>query len=457
VPLLEAQGKNTDGGKTMSAKLILVAGTTILSLVLGSVGVAAVLPDRPAVENAIDGVQIPQRFRARIYGAIESIDGGTLTAATPAGSVDLITDVNTLFFADGERVALGDFVVGDVVGALGWWEEGGGAFHAFAVAKLAEDRLFPVAGTLARIDGDTLTIETAGGLSTTVHVDDEAEYRIRGVEDPGLDDLVVGMRVVARGALNPDGSLQAQVVGAEEAGSRPARLRGELVAIEGGALTIRTERREIVVQTDEATEFRVPGVENPTIVDLEVGDKVAGEGVVDEDGIARATLVIVLPDDVARLTGRVTDIEGTTLIIRTAGGAVNVLTDGDTVFRVPGVEEPGLSDVEVGAQIIAGGSWESESTFHAIGVGVVGARLAGTRGAVRGRVISVSGDSLVVGTARGSLTVLTDEKTRFRVPGVKDAGLDDIEIGAGVGVLGTWNEDGSLQALVVRVGGSQGR
>ena len=440
----------------MSAKLILVAGATILSLVLGSVGVAAVLPEGLAAEGAIEDIQIPQRFRARIYGALEFIDGGTLTAVTPAGSVDLITDVNTLFFADRERVALGDFAVGDVVGAVGWWEEGGGVFHAFAVAKLAEDRLFPVAGTLAEIDGDTLTVETPGGLSTTVHVDAETEYRIRGVEDPGLDDLEVGMRVIARGMLNPDGSLQAQVVGAEEAGSRQARLRGELVAIEGDTLTIRTEKREIVVQTDETTEFRVPGVENPTIADLEVGDKVAGEGAV-EDGVVHAALVIVLPDDAARLIGRVTDIKGTTLVVQAAGGTVNILTDADTVFRIPGVEEPGLDDVKVDDHVVAGGSWESESTFHAIGIGVVGGQQAGTRGAVRGRVISVGEESLVLGTARGSLTVLVDEKTRFRALGVEDAGLDGIEVGAGVGVMGTWNEDGSLQALVVQVGGERGQ
>jgi hypothetical protein len=444
----------------MGAKLILIAGATILSLVLGSVGVAAVLPDAPAEKaaepgGAADGVRIPERWRARAYGVIEAIEGGTLTAATPIGSVAFLTDVNTLFFADKERVALADFAVGDVVGAVGWWEEGGGVFHAFAVARLAEDRLFPVAGTLTGIDGDTLTIETRGGLSATVRVDAETKYHIRGVEDPGLDDLELGIHLIARGTLNPDGSLQAQVVGAEKAGPREGRLRGEVVAIKGDTFTVHTLRgRDIVVLTDEATEFRVPGVENPTIADLKVGDKVAGEGVA-EEGTIRATLVVVLPDDAARLTGEVIAIDGTTLVVETASGTVNVLTDGDTVFRIRGVEEPGLDDIEIGDQIVAGGNWEDESTFHAVGVGVVGGRPAGERGAVRGRVVSVSGDSFVVGAARGPVTVLVSEETEFRVPGVKDAGLDDIGEGAGVGVVGMWNEDGTLQASVVRVGGGK--
>jgi hypothetical protein len=363
----------------MSAKLILVAGATILSLALGSVGVAAVVPDRPTVEGTLEDVQIPRRFRARAYGAIESIDGGILAASTPAGPVDLVTDANTLFFADRERAALGDFAVGDVVGAVGWWGEEGGVFHAFAVAKLAEDRPLPVIGTLAEIDGDTLTVEIKGGLPVAVHVDAETVYRVRGM-DSGLDDLEVGMHVVARGTLNPDGSLQAQVVSAAEAGPHQARLRGEVV-----------------------------------------------------------------------------DIEGTVLEIQTAGGTVNVLTDEDTVFRVPGVEGSGLDDVEVGDRIVAGGSWESESAFHAVGVGVVGGHRAGTRGAVRGRVIGIGEDNFVLGTVHGSLTVLVDEETRFCVPGVKDAGLDDIEAGTQVGVLGMWNEGEALQAFVVRVGGGRGR
>jgi RNase P/RNase MRP subunit p29 len=441
----------------MSAKLILVAGATILSLVLGSVGVAAALPDRPVADGTIEDAQVPQRFRARAYGAIEAVDGGTLTVSTPAGPVDFVTDANTLFFADRERVALADFAVGDVVGAVGWWEESGDVFHAFAVSKSAEERLFPVAGTLVGIDGDILTIETKGGRLITVHVDGETEYRIRGVENPDLDDLELEMRVIVRGTLNPDGSLQAQVIGAEEAGPRLARLRGEIIGIEGNTLTIRAERREIVVQTDDATEFRIHGVEDPTVADLGIGDKVASEGVIQEDGTAYATLVIVLPDDAARLTGKVTDIEDATLVVQTVGGTVNVLTDADTVFRVPGVEEPGLDDVEVGDRVVAGGSWESESSFHAAGIGVVGGRQPGARGAVRGRVISVGEESLVVGTARGSLTVLVDEMTQFRVPDVENAGLGDIGEGAGVGVLGTWNEDGTLQAVVVKVGGGQGR
>jgi hypothetical protein len=308
---------------------------------------------------------------------------------------------------------------------------------------------------LTEIDGDTLTVEAKGGVLVTVRVDEETEYRIRGVEDPSLDDLEIGMKIVGRGTLNPDGSLQAHVIGAAETEPRERRLRGEVVAVEGDTFTVRTERAEIVVQTDAETEFRVPGVENPSIADLAVGDKIAGAGVVEEDGTAYAALVVVLPDDAARLVGKVTAIDGTTLSVENPRGSVAVLTDGNTVFRVPGVEEPGLDDIKVGDRVVVGGSWENESTFHAIAVGVIGGRSAGARGSVCGRVASIGEGSFVVGTARGPVTVMVYEETRFHAPGVDDAGLGDLEEGAGVNVRGTWNDDGTLHALVVRVGGGK--
>jgi len=292
------------------------------------------------------------------------------------------------------------------------------------------DRVLPLAGELTDISDDTLTVETGHGPAT-IGVDGETGYRIPNVQDPGLDDLEVGMRIVARGTLNSDGSLLAQVVTVPQVGPRQGHLRGEVLAIAGDTFTVRTARgrqpgREIQVLTDETTEFRVPGVENPSIADLQVGDKIAGEGVREEDGTVRATLVVVLPEQVARLDGEVTAVEGTTLVLDTLGGTVNVVTDADTVS--------------------VAGTWQDETTFNAIGVSVRGGRRPGQPGDVRGRAIRVETDRFVLGTQQGPVTVLVDGETQYRIPGVEDPGLDDIETGDAVGARGTWNEDGTLQA-----------
>jgi hypothetical protein len=396
----------------------------------------------------------------RVYGVIEAIEGQSLTLVTPIGPVALVTDTNTRFrIPDVEEPSLDALNVGDTLGAIGWWEQEGGAFHAFVVARLETGRAFPLAGELTGISDDTLTVETSRGLAT-VRVDDETVYRVPDVEDPGLDDLGVGMRIVARGTLNPDGSLLAQAVAVPGVGHRPVRLLGEVLEVEGDTFTIRADRgrqsgRQFRVLTDETTEFRVPGVENPSIADLQVGDQIAGEGVVEEDGTGRATLVVVLPEQVARLSGKVTAIEELTLALDTPGGVVNVVTDADTIFRVPGVEEAALDDVAVGDQVDVAGVWESETTFSAIGVGVRGGRREGQRGTVRGRAIRVEAEQLVLGALHGPVTVLVDGETQYRVPDVDEPSLDDVETGAMVGVRGTWNEDGTLQAAGVAVVGGR--
>lgn len=440
----------------MSAKLFLLAGATVLSLAVGSVGVAAVLPNVDTVVG-----EAIERQGARIYGTIEDIENTIVTLNTPGGSVALITDVNTLYYIPGvEEPSLSDLAAGDAAGAIGWWEKDSNVFHAFVVAKLADDRPLSLAGELTEIGDNTLTIETRHGPAT-VSVNDETVYRIKEVEDPSLDDLEVGMAVIVKGTLQPDGTLLAKGVGAAKAGPRAGRLRGEITAIEGNTLTVRTGRREVLVVTDEATEFQVPGIENPTIADLKVGDQVAGEGTLDRGGagsgepVAHASLVVVLPDDVARVSGEVTAIKGDTLVLNTVAGSVDILTDDDTVFRVRGVEDPSLGDVQVGDHVTVTGSWEDEATFHAIGVGIIGRQRPGQRGAMRGRAISISDDSLVVGTPRGPVTVVVDEETMFRVGGDEEAGLGDIEEGDMVGARGTWNKDGSLLATGIAVLGER--
>ena len=77
-----------------------------------------------------------------------------------------------------------------------------------------------------------------------MNINDETVYRIKGVEDPGLDDLESGMKVIIKGTLQPDGTLLAKGVGAAEAGPREGRLRGEIIAIEGDTFTVRAGRRE---------------------------------------------------------------------------------------------------------------------------------------------------------------------------------------------------------------------
>jgi len=417
-------------------RLVLLAGVTLSSLVFGSMGAGAQPIEVPMVEDGARRV-------ARVYGVLESVESESLTLLTPAGRVSLLLGANTIFRVPGVKdPGVDDLVSGDRVGAFGWWDGSQDAFHAFGVARLAEERVFPLGGKLAEIDRDTLLIETLRG-SAAAHADEETVYRVPGMEAPGLEDLSVGMQVALRGTLNPDGSLQARVVAAK---AGPRRVRGEILAVDEHSFALRTRGgRKLALLVAEATEFRAPGVEDASIADLQVGDKVAAEGEIGQDGVLEATLVVALPERMARLRGQVTAFEGTTLMLETLGGQVAVHTDTSTLFRIPGIEAPSLDEVELGDKVVAAGAWEDEATFHAVGVGVRGRREA-LRGAVRGRVIRVGVDSLLVGSVRGPVTVLVDDETQFHVPGVQDPGLGDFETGVLVGARGVWDEDGVLLA-----------
>jgi hypothetical protein len=100
----------------------------------------------------------------------------------------------------------------------------------------------------------------------------------------------------------------------------------------------------------------VPGVEEPTLADVEIDDVVAGIVVKQEDGALLAKLVAVVPPKGERLRGlgKVTAVGDDALTVVTRDGQERTIAvDGETRFRVPGVEEPTLADVEVD-DVVAG-------------------------------------------------------------------------------------------------------
>lgn len=68
--------------------------------------------------------------------------------------------------------------------------------------------------------------------------------------------------------------------------------------------------------------------------------------------MARAvTLIPRWPSHLRFIRAEVTGIEGRTIVLNALQAEVAVLTDGDTIFRIPDVEDPGLDDLEVGDKV----------------------------------------------------------------------------------------------------------
>jgi hypothetical protein len=327
-----------------------LAGAALALVVLfGSAGIAAARSEEPT--------DLPDRWLpSRAYGVVTRVDGSKIAAATPVGSVTIIADDNTLFrISDVEDPGVDDLAVGDLVAAAGWWEERP-VFHAFVVARVAGDHLFPLAGELVAAEDDSLTVRTPHGTAT-VNVTPDTRYRVPGAEKPDQSDLDVGSFVKAEGTVAPDGALTAELVVGPPTPSAGRWQLGKVGAIGDLRFVLHLPRRRVPVAVGDATRFRIPGVENPSLADLQTGDIVAVRLKAREAGTVGADLVVVLPAGGARVSGEVSEIRGTTLRLATEGGPVSVETDTGMSVRISGVDDARLADVKPADHVVATGTW----------------------------------------------------------------------------------------------------
>lgn len=311
-------------------------------------------------------------------------------------------------------------------------------------------------GQVTAIEGMTLTVKTPKG-ERQVTTSDETRFRIRGVENPTIVNVNVGDYILAKGEPDSTGAFMAKVI-LVVSGQRVGRFiaQGTVSAIEGTTLVLDTLQGEEQVTTDEAI-FWAPDVENPSLADVQVGDQVVALGRPDEDGSLAARLVAIASAEELRehtVRGRVTAVEGQTLVITTREGEKEVVTTSETYFHIPNVEEPGLDVIEVGCIIAALGRKDDDGTFTAQIVTVARARLRKIRvrrNMIHGEVTAIEGTTLTVETRQGEKAILTDENTRFRIPGVESPSIENIKVGDRIIALGRRNEDGDFVAKVVGV------
>ena len=311
-------------------------------------------------------------------------------------------------------------------------------------------------GQVAAIDGNVLLVNTASGEERRVVFGDETRLYIPGLRAPSIEDIEVGHYVGAWGEIDEDGDLLARVVVVAPAAltRRGYVVQGHVESIDGRVLTVETPRGERMVITGEETRFIIPGVEEPSIEDVQVGDPLLALGRPDGEGNLMARVVaVVTPGQVRRhtLRGVITALEGETIGLLTGRGDVRVLTHDETVFRIPLVEDPGIDDLNVRDLVLAVGTWHAEDgVFSARAVTLI-PRWPSHLRFLRGEVTSIEGGTLVPEALQGEVAVLTDGETQFRFPGVDNPGLENLRVGDKVGVLVAGTEEGGLLAKVALV------
>ena len=286
-----------------------------------------------------------------------------------------------------------------------------------------------------------------------VSVDVDTRYRVSGVERATMADLQVGDTVIALGRRTDSGEWLALMVAALP--PIPVRvLKGQVTDIEAQTLTVRIHNGEKALLTDEDTHFRVPGLEQPRLADIKIGDRVVALVRSQEGDNLLAKVVTVLPKDAlapAHLRGRVVQFEESSLKVKALQGEVTVTVTETTEIRVPGVESPTLSNIRIGDTVLAIGRAAGWRQMEARVIGVL-PPMPAHKFIILGKVLGINDTRLTVQDPKDRHVVYTDARTRFRVPGVENPTIADIQIGDRILAVGQPTEGRNLLArwIIVR-------
>lgn len=170
-------------------------------------------PDRGLLGGAIWGLLDGRgRFGGPGFGiggiTITSISGSNISLQTVDGWTRTIAVTSTTTITKGgQTIAVGDLNAGDAI-RFSQTRNADGSFTVNAIQVV----LPSAAGTVTAKTATSITIQTRDGASVTIHVDGDTKYEVVGVTDADLGDVAVGMRVIAAGTRNADGSLDAAQV-----------------------------------------------------------------------------------------------------------------------------------------------------------------------------------------------------------------------------------------------------
>jgi hypothetical protein len=155
----------------------------------------------------ITAIQVVQ---PKVAGTVTAVTGDGITVTTRDGSSRTITTTSsTTYRLGGAAASRSDVTIGSTILAAGT-EGSGNAFTATSVTIKAPR----VGGTVTAVSASTITVQRRDGTTQTIKVDADTTYRVAGVTDADLGDIAVGMRLVAVGRQNGDGSLDATAIGA---------------------------------------------------------------------------------------------------------------------------------------------------------------------------------------------------------------------------------------------------
>ena len=245
-------------------------------------GQNATLPTAPVVAGefrrltvSISGSSVTEhneQTETEFEGTVDAIDGMVLTVA---GRKVAVTDA-TKIRKDDAAATFADLVLGTPVEVEGTLNADGSVTASeISIEDRNEAERIAFVGTLTQIAGNTLTVS-----GVTVNVG-SATAIVRGDTILTLADLKVGDRVLVRGAVQADKSINAtriRVLPREDEPEEEMHVSGKVTAVGASSFTI----GDTVIATDAKTEFEGSGFQS--LADLKVGDFALAEVIRRADG-----------------------------------------------------------------------------------------------------------------------------------------------------------------------------
>jgi hypothetical protein len=211
--------------------------------------------------------------------------------------------------------------------------------------------------TITAIDGTKLGLTTSGGWKRTI--DGTGATVSKGGQTVDISTLMVGDSIAFSQTRQTDGTFKITAIQVVL-----PHVQGTVKSVSGTNVTItqRDGTDKTIVVTDSTT-YKLAGTAS-TSVALTVGTIVDAEGAAAAGGPFTATLVNIRP---ALAGGTVTAITTATIVVQTRANASLTIdvSSTTTTYQVAGKTTASLSDIAVGAIVMAEGTPNADGSFSA--------------------------------------------------------------------------------------------
>ncbi|MFH1928230.1 MAG: hypothetical protein ABIK79_08700 [Chloroflexota bacterium] len=308
-----------------------------------------------------------------------------------------------------------------------------------------------IRGRVLQVSDEGVVLEVPGA-SWQVSTGGECRVWSPGQTGARIDDLGAGDAVLALGRRGRDSSFTPRfMVAASPTWLRQHAFGGTVRRVGLSSLVVDGPSGERVLRMDEGCRLKVVGSEDASWMDIAEGDEVVALGGYNK---AREFVPRVLVADPGAglsrtlLLGRIVATKDGSITVQGVSRRVSVSVDEDAQWRAFGGEEAGLSKVEVDSYLAVVVTQDGDGQMCAQTIASV-PRKAMKANFVRGEVIGVEADCLVLDTPGGRMRVLITDSTSFRARVLQLSSLLDMLPGDQAIIVGRRLNEREIEAHLV--------